>query len=410
MFFPFPRAMISRTDEAAGYRHSARLPLSALIVVIVAYTAIALNFDQPFISYAFAGAVVFLFVAQPRRRDWIGVAVAALGLSLCHIFFALEKTVPAISLSLYAGMFGRGALIVLAWRTVWAGPSERPRLFKALLLSIGIVVFVLASLLALNFTIPARPRVLDAYLYFFDSSLGFQPSFLVGRFFAKWRPVAELGRTAYLGLPLAIALVCAGYLKRASSWRPLAILASAGVLGYLLYWIFPAAGPIYMAGANFPNSPGSFLALGAGGPHPVTLSSRVPRNAIPSLHMAWALLLWFNCRPFSGMARSVALLYVVLTVLATLGTGEHYLIDLIVALPFAVAVQALWIPGRPITRYAVLLSAMSMTFFWLGALRYDAGFFMLSPFIPWNCIVGTILISLYLERDTWSATTQTVLP
>jgi hypothetical protein len=391
--------MIPKADEVVDNWRPAQLPLSIFIVLIVAYTAIALNFDQPFVSYAFASAVVFLFVTHPRRRDWIGVAAAALGFSLCHIFFALEKSVPVISLSLYAGMLGRGALIVLAFRTVRAGRGEKPRLFKALLLSIGIVIFVLASLLALNFTIPARPRVLDAYLYFFDSSLGFQPSFLLGGFLAKCKPLADFAQTVYLGLPVAIALVCAGYLKRPSSWRPLAILASAGVLGYLLYWIFPAAGPIYIAGTNFPNSPRLFLGLGAAGPHPVTLNSRVPRNAIPSLHMAWALLLWFNCRPFSGTARSLALLYVVLTVMATLGTGEHYLIDLIVALPFAVAVQALWTPGHSIRLYAALAGAMSLTFLWLGALRYAAGFFMLSPFIPWVCVVGTILISLYLE---WS--------
>jgi hypothetical protein len=133
-------------------------------------------------------------------------------------------------------------------------------------------------------------------------------------------------------------------------------------------------------------------------PHPITLPISTPRNAMPSLHMAWALLLWCSCRPFSSLSRGFALAYVVLTVVATLGTGEHYLADLVVALPFSVAVQALWTPSRNVVRYAVLAAGTSLMLMWLLALRYGTEIFLLTPVIPWGCVIVSTAISLTLER------------
>jgi hypothetical protein len=389
---------IRRFGTGLVSRHPAQIPSSVFIVLVVAYTAIALNFDQPFISYGFAGAVIFLFVTRPRARQWAATVILALAFSLCHAFFQQGANIAAPSANLYAAMLGRGALVVLGWRTIWANPQENRRLLTISLLAVGIVVFVLASLLALNLTVLAGSRVLDSYLYLFDGSLGFQPSFLLGQFFSRYKLVADLGRASYLGLPLAIALACAGYLTNGSPWRPLGILASAGLLGYLLYWVFPATGPLYVAGLSFPSSPHPFATLSQMRPHPIALPAPAPRNAMPSLHMAWALLLWFNCRPFSRFWRGLALTYVVLTVVDTLGTGEHYLVDLVVALPFAVTVQALWTSVQASKRYAVLAGGTSLTLMWLVVLRYGADFFLLSPAIPWGCIVASTILSLVLEQ------------
>lgn len=367
------------------------------LVLLVAYTAIALNFDQPFVSYAFASAIIFLFVAHAGPKAWIATVITAVSFSLCHKFFPQAHTVATSPVSLYAGMLGRGALLVLGWRAIWASPPERSGAFRILLLPVGIVSFVLASMIALNLIVLAHLRLLDLYLYVFDGSLGFQPSFALGRLFMRYKAVAAVEREIYSGLPLAIAAVSAGYL-RSSPWRPLGILASAGVLGYLLYFLFPAAGPLYIAGPTFPGSPHTFAALGQIHLHPLALPMPAPPNAIPSLHVAWVLLLWFNCRPFSRIARGFALAFVVLTAVATLGIGEHYFADLVVALPFAVAVQALWTKppgsGRPVT----LAAATGLTLLWLVALRFGANFFLVSPAVPWTCVALSTIISLLLER------------
>jgi len=380
--------------------HAAQIPLSAFVVLVVAYTVFAPNFDQPFIGWGFAGSVVFLLVAHSKARDLAATVISAAAFTIFHGLFHQSGT-GSLSVSLYAGMLGRAGLIVLGERAIWASPEESRRLLRMFLLAVGIMLFVVASLLALNLTVTARPRVWDAYLYVFDGSLGFQPSFALGRIFLRYKVLADLAKGGYFGLPVVVALVSAGFLGLRSPWRPLAVLTTAGLFGYLLYWVFPAMGPIYLVGPSFPGSPLSYAALAQLHPHAITLPIAAPRNAMPSLHMAWAFLLWFGCRPLSRVARGFALTYVVLTIAATLGLGEHYLADLVVALPFAVAVQALWTPVRGTARCGVLAGTTTLTLIWLLALRYSSHYFLLTPVIPRVCVIVTTIISLAMERFLW---------
>ncbi len=388
---------ISRFGTGVILRHLAQIPLSVFIVLVAAYTAIAPNFDQPFVSYGFASALVFLFVAGSGTRPWLTAVILGVVLGFFHAFCGRGANVAAPSVDLYAGMLGRGALVVLGWSRMWASPQEGRRLLKLSLLPLGIVLFALTALVVLTPTL-ALSRVLDSYLYLFDGSLGFQPSFLLGQLFSRYKLAADLGRETYFALPLVIGLACAAHLKRGSPWKLLGILASAGLLGYMLYAVFPATGPRYAAGATFPNSPHPFATLRGLHPHPIAMAVPVPRNAMPSLHMAWALLIWYNSRQLSRVSRGLALTYVLVTVVDTLGTGEHYLADLVVALPFSVAVQALWTCVQATTRYAVLAGGASLTLIWLVALRYGSDFFLLSVVVPWGCVLASTVLSLALER------------
>jgi hypothetical protein len=69
-----------------------------------------------------------------------------------------------------------------------------------------------------------------------------------------------------------------------------------------------------------------------------------------------------------------------------------------VALPFSVAVQALWTPVRAITRYAVFAGGTSLTLLWMVVLRYGTEFFLQSPAIPWGFVIGSTGISVVLGR------------
>jgi len=243
----------------------------------------------------------------------------------------------------------------------------------------------------------------DLYAYVFDGSLGFQPSFFIGRLFQDHSLLGMLGQFTYFFLPVPMALVYAGHLRRKDR-SPLFIaelFMAAGLLGYLLYLVFPAAGPRYIAGPKFPASPLSLSELHALVPHSVPVDRMFPRNAMPSLHMAWALLVWINCKPFSRLARALAFVFVLTTALDTLGTGEHYLIDLVVAFPFAVAVQSLCAGIRTNSRSlrTPLVGGSVLTLVWLVLLRFGAGIFMLTPLLPWACVIlSTILSSIWMGR------------
>jgi hypothetical protein len=388
------KRLTDRTGESSVLQRRDQVSLSVLLVATVGYTAIAPNFDQPSIQYAFAAAAIFLFAAQLGTKNWIAVGAAALGFSALHAFANRSGADSTGLIGLYLGMLGRGSLAVLGWGVIWNDTGVSRERYRVWLAPVGILLFVFASILALNLTIWASLRVLDYYIYVFDGSLGFQPSFLLGSFCLRYRLLGEGARVVYCALPLPIAVVCAGYLKSRSPWRPLLILGTAGLLGYLLYFLFPAVGPLYVAGSTFPNLPHPFSTLREIHPHPIMLAVPAPRNAVPSLHMAWAILLCFNSCSFSKTSRGLLLVYVVLTAMATLGTGEHYLADLAVAVPFSVAVQAIWTPTR--TRYLVLGWTTGLTFIWLLLLRYGTVVFLESPAIPWTCIIASTIVSLRL--------------
>jgi membrane-associated phospholipid phosphatase len=87
-------------------------------------------------------------------------------------------------------------------------------------------------------------------------------------------------------------------------------------VGPLFYLLVPACGPIYAT-----HDVGYNLVLLHGYP-----------NCFPSLHVATALL-FVPFRPKGGLA--VAVLFAAATAFTTLATGQHYVIDIVFAVPFA---------------------------------------------------------------------------
>jgi membrane-associated phospholipid phosphatase len=59
-------------------------------------------------------------------------------------------------------------------------------------------------------------------------------------------------------------------------------------------------------------------------------------NGIPSVHFATALLVAWICR-YWRPGQILAFLYLILIGISTLASGQHYLFDLIVAVPYAIA-------------------------------------------------------------------------
>lgn len=57
-------------------------------------------------------------------------------------------------------------------------------------------------------------------------------------------------------------------------------------------------------------------------------------NGVPSVHMSTALLVvWFSRKSRAGLA--IASVYLLLIVVATLASGQHYAVDLLAAVPYA---------------------------------------------------------------------------
>src|SRR5208282_1876403 len=70
-----------------------------------------------------------------------------------------------------------------------------------------------------------------------------------------------------------------------------------------------------------------------------------PRNDMPSMHFSWAVMTFLFTRGFSLPARVYAALFVIFTLCATIGLGEHYLMDLIVGTSLVLLVRGLTAGG-----------------------------------------------------------------
>lgn len=197
--------------------------------------------------------------------------------------------------------------------------------FRDACVATGLFVFCIAPLAPAGLlSLLEGARNYDWALYRADMVLG-----LDSTTFAAWcynTPWArELLDTIYLALPLAMALawLLSGrpdLMVRVTLWSALA--------AFLIYAIIPAAGPSHVF-VGYPRAEPELSRY--------VLPPMTPRNAIPSMHLGWSLLILANAR--GQWLRAALFLFAVLTGFAAVGGGEHYFIDLIAAVPFCAIVQ-----------------------------------------------------------------------
>lgn len=381
-------------------RVTAKVAFSALSVGCIAFFVLSRTFYvealvDAFFSLALAGVVILHLRVCPKLLDAILVAggTAVMGL-ICFGWLHYPRAVmPWFS---FAGL---SSLLILAVRLIWA--RERRLLGYAW---VPAVLFVASEYFAstmLGWTQAKHPKTLDVYMLMFDASLRFQPAFLAGRLYASHPFLHNASLIAYIALAVPITVVYGGRLVRKAERAFPAMLAFliTGPVGILFYNLFPVSGPRYLFGIQFPFSPIPYAAMAHVMLEPVQIAGA--RNGVPSLHLAWTLLAWWYSRGLSRTERSIAFLFLSLTAFATLGTGEHWLGDLVVAFPFALMVRAICsyeLPVRDARRHTAFLFGLLATIAWLVLLRYCTRLFWTSPLVPWSLIAGTIALTCIRQR------------
>jgi len=225
---------------------------------------------------------------------------------------------------------------------------------------------------------------LDLYTLYADLSFGFNPSLWCNRWVER-SGLYPMVSIVYESLILAIAATYAFSLgRRGQPARVLAVMLLAGIVGIQAYRLLPACGPVYLLGSEcFTGEvPASCATVAAADLRPIGLNPSFPRNAMPSLHIAWALLVYWVWRatPWHWLA----LIYLTLTALATLAGGEHYLVDLVAAFPFALAMWAIccprmWSPQRVLTIVGSILGLL----LWIAIIRFSPELLWSSIILPW---------------------------
>lgn len=318
--------MACAKDREGTIRVSALLPYALLLVFIFAN-----GWGRGlFLDFAFVGSLLVFFVERPPFAAVIatilaGTFVAGISTSAHIQAFSIEYVVASLgAASLVIGAVVRNKLTLSSYAAMLCLPTFS-------LMSFGAFVFLPST----------RIPSLDLYLYTLDHSLG-DPSFAVGRIFLSHHWLAETTGLVYGALPLACAVVFATIPAQERSRFGTTVILT-GIVGFLLYRICPAAGPRYAFGNAFPlHAP----KLSKGDIHAIIIPS-VRLNAMPSLHVAWAILVVSFGWSTNWAQRIFLLIFLGLTILATLGTGEHYGADLLAAVPFALGISWLINTIRP---------------------------------------------------------------
>ena len=279
----------------------------------------------------------------------------------------------------FAVAVGFLALFRLAWSA--CGRAEEVAAARHAILGLLAVEVAVVASRVLSYALSASvTQGYDRYLYGMDAAFGYA-SFAVGRWFRSAPALAWICRMVYDGLPFGV--VSAFALVRGTNryrWFLILNFVVIGIVGRWCYLAVPAMGPAYEFPGQFPGAP---PLLASYAPSPVVPHALY--NAMPSLHTAWALMLFWWTGGQRRWLRAAAGVFTALTLLATLGLGEHYVIDLVVAVPFTAGTFAL-VKGA----WGRCGVAFGMTGLWFVLLRW--GVLATMPEVVWVLTVISLWV------------------
>jgi len=358
--------------------------------------------ETPFLPYCLLGTFAIHLATRPSRFEVLTTLVLGCLLALGFVFLRPDFRPTWPNDLAGASSFGLASLAALTASVVrLRGPEQREKLNTLIAGS----VFIYTSLFiafVLKLTATFHPQTYDLYLYAADAGFGIPIAAQAGVLLRRHPDLSWCCGLVYESLPLAVSLL---YAYEKGGRQPLAIRVLPAFLGggaaaYLLYNVLPAAGPVYIFGTQFPDHLPHLVQLAVQAP----LKPDAPRNAVPSMHLACTLLIFWNARRLSRAAYLASALYLGLTILATLGFGEHYVVDLVAGVPYALLLGAACAPKSASSipeRTQALAAGLALTCAWILALRFAPFAFQMGG-VAWVATGATLAIccavQLRLER------------
>ena len=358
--------------------NDARVRVRVVPVVVVAVIAAWLVGLQTAASViGFEGPLHSLlsdYIATPKSATvpWVGLGLAVLGLPARNRIWTLA--IAAGLDACFAGermlrggvlTIGNGPLIVLTGLTAlvatrWHG-VRRVDALRAI--SFGALI-ILATKMGdawLHLTTIIRPTVWDQYAALADHALA-QPSWLMGQVVDAGGPSLQFVlHWVYIELPVAAMAVAAYQLRNVvtAGWPQHFLIRTflvLGLIGPVIYVLFPVVGPVFA----FPDHWPSIAVPTELVPQPMPFNTETPRNCMPSMHTAWALAVFLHSRNGPRWLRIGGALWLACTIVATLGFGYHYGIDLVAGAVLCLSVEAALTrrPGLAAAGTAVLVSLL----------------------------------------------------
>ncbi|WNI20557.1 phosphatase PAP2 family protein [Streptomyces sp. ITFR-16] len=294
-------------------------------------------------------SMALMMVVLTWRQRFVAVA-AAIGIDL--VILLVRWTADAEVSD--GHHFGNGALWVILGCAVIAVTrrtgAERVLLLKGVGLGLLLVAGRKTGDTWLLITAKTHPTVLDPYVATADHALG-NPAWLAGRIIEATGPAgAHVLDWVYVQLAVAAAVVALYQLRHVAVERRfpghhlVRTFLVIGLLGPAIYMIFPVVGPVFAFGPDGGPWAAAQLwpdtTLPVSVPHPVPFDTITPRNCMPSLHTAWATIIFVHSRRAPRVLRWAGTFWLLATLGATLGFGYHYGVDIIAGVVFALTIEA----------------------------------------------------------------------
>ncbi len=419
-----------------------RIRVLALGTAIAAVPVLLIALQVVASTQGFEGPLESLwrdYAGTPKSMTvpWAGLVLALVGLPARRRIIALGAAVGIDVVCAGARMLagepftvGNGPVIVLTAIAVlalvrWDGVERRNALHAAALGALLILATKVGDVW-LHVTILTQPQVLDEYVMLADHALG-DPSWVMGRVLETLGPSVEaVLHWVYIELPAAAIVVAVWQLRGVVStgrWpghylvRTFLVL---GLVGPLIYVLFPVVGPMFAFGAD-----GAGFQLGNYWPQVVPpidrnpsaldFDSVTPRNCMPSMHTAWALAVFLHTRRAADGSlaprwlRWGGMFWLLCTLAATLGFGYHYGVDLVAGAVLCLTVESAlrepergwgWFRIRLVAGGALVLAALLISYRYLAV-----------PMAEYPVLAGTIVLALLAAvaaafHGTWFARRQ----
>ena len=355
-------------------------------------------FEEPSAPGFYGGLALMLVLMRPRVR-WVAASSA--------VFIDVVLAAGRLLVHGHVRSFGSGALIVLTVLAVYTvvrlRGAEQLNALRGFGCGAALVAATTLGNVWLNLTARVRPIVLDEYVQLADRALG-DPSWVMGKVFAALGdPGHYLFLAIYSMLPLAAVVVAVVQLR--GGWLRHNVMLTfivLGLLGPALYLLFPVVGPAYAFGPS-----GGSFAISAQWPQQsptfahaqgLRFDDFTPRNCMPSLHTAWAVVLLVHTWSMNRWMRVLGVIWLVGTLAATLGFGYHYGVDLVVGTVFALTVEAAMqsrVQGWSRPRIRFVAAGIAVITALLLSIRYHAAWMAGAPALTGMLIVGALGAMVY---------------
>jgi hypothetical protein len=347
----------------------------------------ALSILSVYALFGFASfGVQHVVHATTARTRWLeaglvlGLAAVAAGLVATG---ALVLRTAAQSGLLAAGLVGLTGYL----RDVRAAPREDRRAARLELRDASIVPLAVMQVPFFLWATTGINPVYDAHVLAFEAALGVELSALTHRAFAALPIAGAAAAGCYYALPIGLAVVA--QLQPSASLRTRVLVAAlgSGVAGFVLYAVCPVVGIFPAYGDAPPGAAGAAVDAA-----PMHVAARVPRNGMPSLHTAWALVIALNAWRLPRRWRAALAGFAALNVWAAAGAVGHWTMDIVVAVPFAAAVQLAAI-GAPAgrSRFAAAAAAAGITLAWIAGFRLGVPLDGAPPALAWTAVLLTLV-------------------